>query len=175
MENLIIKKKQKINTHDALLERANFLGSFFGFNNKDDYLPENLSGNRKESVLHSTVEEQSDTGERIKIFNALLDETTSVYSLTMDNQENGKIVLNLNFNTDINARLLKPQQVCNMLQVSNYLLRKLVKQGKVRSYNFGRTRRFALVDVINFLDNSKNVVISGDYIQFNGRNSQSYH
>jgi excisionase family DNA binding protein len=49
------------------------------------------------------------------------------------------------------ARMLKPDEVTRMLQVSASRLAGLVRSGELRCYRIGRLRRFALADILDFL------------------------
>ena len=48
-------------------------------------------------------------------------------------------------------KMLKPQEVCGVLQVSVSTLTKLVKAGLIKSYRVGRLRRFRPEDVMEYL------------------------
>jgi excisionase family DNA binding protein len=61
------------------------------------------------------------------------------------------IVLNLQLETSFLAKMLKPVQICDMLQISKSTLRRLVKAGAFRSHRIGRMRRFAVEDVMEYL------------------------
>ncbi|HPL64531.1 MAG: helix-turn-helix domain-containing protein [Syntrophales bacterium] len=49
------------------------------------------------------------------------------------------------------ARMLKPEEVRHMLQISSSRLSGLLRSGELRSFRIGRLRRFALADILNFL------------------------
>jgi len=72
--------------------------------------------------------------------------------------EAGRIVFNFRLKTDDTLKLLTMDQVGQMLQVSKSFLIRLVKEKKIRSYKFGRLRRFLLTDVIDYLSFSEDQV-----------------
>ena len=79
-------------------------------------------------------------------------------AIEQPSQEDGRIVFNFRLQTDETLKMIKPEQVCKMLQVSKTFLVKLMRQGRIRSYKFGRLRRFLLSDVIDYLTASEDVL-----------------
>jgi excisionase family DNA binding protein len=61
------------------------------------------------------------------------------------------ICLNLHLETASSIKMLKSDQLCDMLQVSKSTLTRLVKAGLLRSHQIGRLRRFSAEDVMSFL------------------------
>jgi excisionase family DNA binding protein len=61
------------------------------------------------------------------------------------------IYLNLHFNEGPPQKMLKPSEICEMLQVSKNTLGKLLRDGAVKSYKIGRLRRFAAEDIMEYL------------------------
>jgi len=72
--------------------------------------------------------------------------------------EDGRIVFNFRLKTDDTLKLLTMEQVSQMLQVSKSFLLRLVRGKRIRSYKFGRLRRFLLTDVIDYLSSSEDQV-----------------
>ena len=66
-------------------------------------------------------------------------------------EENGQIVFNFHFNKMDSIRMLKPSQVCLMLQIGKGTLAGLVRSGHLGSYLIGSRRRFLFQDVMNYL------------------------
>lgn len=73
--------------------------------------------------------------------------------------EEGRVTFNFRLKTDETLKMLKPDQVCQMLQISRTFLAQLVRKKSIRSYKFGRLRRFLLADVIDYL--TRNEITSG--------------
>ncbi|MCE5212327.1 MAG: helix-turn-helix domain-containing protein, partial [Deltaproteobacteria bacterium] len=51
------------------------------------------------------------------------------------------------------VRMLAPNQVCQMLQVSRSFLQKIIHENRIKSYKLGRMRRFLLEDILEYLSN----------------------
>jgi excisionase family DNA binding protein len=60
-------------------------------------------------------------------------------------------VVQFQFASMIPLRLLKSSDVVQMLRISKYLLRKIVREGNLKSYKIGRLRRFLLDDILSYL------------------------
>jgi excisionase family DNA binding protein len=67
--------------------------------------------------------------------------------------EMAPIFLNIHFGGSPLQKMLKPGDICEMLQVSRHTLDRLVKTGCLKSYRIGRQRRFAVQDVMDYLAN----------------------
>ncbi len=78
-------------------------------------------------------------------------ETTKSMDLNLHQEEDGSIVFNFHLDLDHNLMMLKPDQVCRMMQISRHLLDRLVKEDKIKSYKLGRLRRFFLNDIVEAL------------------------
>ena len=78
-------------------------------------------------------------------------------SLDIQRHTEGQIIFNFQFKKVDIVRMLKAKHVCQMLEISNSLLMKLVKSKKIRSYKVGRLRRFLLQDVLDYLSRSEEV------------------
>lgn len=74
--------------------------------------------------------------------------------LSMDQTKEGQFTVNFRFDTVGALRMLKPEQVCDMLQISKSFLTKLVRTQTLRSYKMGRLRRFSLEDVLEYCANT---------------------
>ncbi|MGR3179344.1 MAG: helix-turn-helix domain-containing protein [Candidatus Anammoxibacter sp.] len=167
MEKLCIVKRRKRFINDTTIERPSILSSFFKTVKERNDVPGNLNKNKNETLAFFLNDKQTDMLKNSSYFEPLLKGTIGGYNLTMDNQDNGQIVFNLNFNETVNIKLLKPKQVCKMLQISRYFLRKLVKQNKIRSFNIGRLIRFDLNNVLDFISKSENISTSENIVNFN--------
>ena len=157
MEKFCIVKRRKKNTEidSAIVNgNANLLNSFFK-DNSSVQKPSHIVENKESIINFSLTSEQGNIIKNSNHFNSILNGTASGYNLTVENNEDGRIILNLNFEKIENVNLLKPKQVCKMLQVSRYFLRKLAKQKEITSFKIGSLRRFALKDVLDFISKSK--------------------
>jgi excisionase family DNA binding protein len=88
-----------------------------------------------------------------------LDGESSGVSLDKVQHANGQVVFHFQFKRVDTVKMLKTQHVCQMLQISESLLMRLVKDKKIRSYKVGRLRRFLLEDILDYLSKSEDIVI----------------
>ena len=72
-------------------------------------------------------------------------------SLELRRNGNGPIVFNFHFRRGDTIRMLKPEHVCQMLQVGKGVLAGLILSGDLKCYRIGRMRRFLLRDILEFL------------------------
>lgn len=52
------------------------------------------------------------------------------------------------------VRMLNTKSVCEMLQISRSHVAKLIREKHIKSYKIGRSRRFSLEDVLEFVNKS---------------------
>lgn len=86
---------------------------------------------------------------------SLLDETLGDAGLEIERGKEGQLILNLNFEKQHAVKMLRPDQACQMLQISRSFLMKLVKEKRIKSYKIGRLRRFSLEDILEYLTQSE--------------------
>ena len=67
----------------------------------------------------------------------------------------GRIILNFRLNESSTVRMLRFDQVCQILQISRSFLQKLVHEKTLKSYKLGRLRRFAMEDILDYLIRSE--------------------
>lgn len=82
---------------------------------------------------------------------SMLDEASGDAVLDIQQGKDGRIIFNFNFKKAHPVKMLKSDQVCQMLQISRSSLTKLVRGKKIKSYKIGRLRRFSLEDVLEYL------------------------
>jgi excisionase family DNA binding protein len=61
------------------------------------------------------------------------------------------IFLNLHFNDGHLPKMLRPREICDILQVSRNTVDKLVRTGRIKSVRVGRLIRFSAEDVWDYL------------------------
>jgi excisionase family DNA binding protein len=61
------------------------------------------------------------------------------------------IFLNVHLDATLPSRMLKTDNVCEILQVSKQTVMRLAKAGIIRSHRIGRLRRFCPEDVMEYL------------------------
>jgi excisionase family DNA binding protein len=122
-------------------------------------------GNPPETWVHDNDQilsfeltpEQSEIVQSNQYIRSLLNQTSGNLSLDVQRGESGQLILNFYEQKVHRVTMLKPDEVCQMLQVSKWFLMKLVREKKMRSYKMGRLRRFSLEDVLEYLAGSEEV------------------
>lgn len=113
------------------------------------------------SVISITMtKEQSDLLQQSEYIKDLLSGKKNDPALDIKITSDGRLSLNYRFSDSLLIRMLAPNQVCQMLQVSRSFLQKLIHENKLKSYKLGRMRRFLLEDILEYLSND------ADFIQF---------
>ena len=107
------------------------------------------------TVSITMTEEQSIMLNKCDYIRELLTQTRIDPALDAKINADGKIVLNFHFNNSMSLRMLRCDQVCQMLQISRSFLQKLIHENKLKSYKIGWLRRFLLEDILDFLLNNK--------------------
>ena len=150
-------------------------------------LPDNLSDNLPSEVaISSTAINNHVEFSDKKIVEEFMDKSSSVISITMTKEQSallqqseyikellsgaksdpsldiklthdGRISLNYRFNDSLLLRMLSPNQVCQMLQISRSFLQKIINEKKLNSYKLGRMRRFLLEDILEYLSSDTEV------------------
>lgn len=96
-----------------------------------------------------------------KLIDYLSADTLHDIFINTNSTDDRYIIFNFHVNTSDSVRLLKVDQVCEMLQVSRRFLSNLVKSKKIKSYKMGGLRRFSFDDILMFLaeseDTQKNI------------------
>jgi excisionase family DNA binding protein len=101
------------------------------------------------------TKEQSDILQKSEYIKDLLDEKKNDPKLDVNLNNEGLIILKLHLNNSLLPRMLRCDQVCQMLQISRSFLQKLIHENKLKSYKIGRLRRFLLEDILEFLLNNE--------------------
>lgn len=66
--------------------------------------------------------------------------------------EDEKLIIQLQFESVTPTRLLKVEEVVQMLRIGKGYVNKLIKGGQLKCYRFGRLRRILLDDVLTYLE-----------------------
>ena len=112
---------------------------------------EAVVGRKKDAISFQLTPEQSDMIRSGDFVPYLSNGIAKGAALSVREQANGQINLSFYFDRVNTLRLLKANQVCEMLQISRSYLGKLIRTKKLKSYKIGGLRRFALEDIIDFL------------------------
>jgi len=70
---------------------------------------------------------------------------------------NVSVFFNFHLSKPESIRLLRTDQVCEMLQISKSFLTNLIRNKKIRSYKMGGLRRLSFDDVLIFLTESEDI------------------
>jgi excisionase family DNA binding protein len=119
----------------------------------DKKIVEEFMDNSSSVICITMTKEQSDLLQQSEYIKELLNGTKSDPSLDIKITPDGRLSLNYRFNDSLLLRMLAPNQVCQMLQVSRSFLQKLIHENKIKSYKLGRMRRFLLEDILEYLSN----------------------
>jgi excisionase family DNA binding protein len=111
--------------------------------------------NSRHVVSITMTQEQSNLLQKSEYIKDLLDEKKNDPILDVKLNNEGRIILKLHLNNSLSLRMLRCDQVCQMLQISRSFLQKLIHENKLKSYKIGRLRRFLLEDILEFLLNKE--------------------
>jgi excisionase family DNA binding protein len=117
--------------------------------------PETWVHDNDQILSFELTPEQSEIVQSNQYVKSLLNQTSGNLSLDVQQGEHGQLILNFYAQKADTVRMLKPDDVCEMLQVSKWFLMKLVREKQMRSYKMGRLRRFSLEDVLEYLTRSE--------------------
>jgi excisionase family DNA binding protein len=120
-------------------------------------VPETSPGNKEEELSVKLTPEQYSLVESSQYVKYFLDGEAKGVSLDVQHDHDGQIVFNFQFKKADTVRMLTSKHVCQMLQISNTLLIKLARAGKIKSYKIGKLRRFLLEDILSYLAESEEV------------------
>jgi excisionase family DNA binding protein len=119
----------------------------------DKKIVEEFMDNSSSVICITMTKEQSLLLQQSEYIKELLNGTKSDPALDIKITPDGRLSLNYRFNDSLLLRMLAPNQVCQMLQVSRSFLQKLIHENKIKSYKLGRMRRFLLEDILEYLSN----------------------
>jgi excisionase family DNA binding protein len=119
----------------------------------DKKIVEEFIDNSSSVISIIMTKEQSALLQQSEYIKELLSGTKNDPSFDIKINADGQLAINFRFNDSLLLRMLAPNQVCQMLQVSRSFLQKLVHEKKINSYKLGRMRRFLLEDILEYLSN----------------------
>jgi len=119
----------------------------------DKKIVEEFIDNSSSVISIIMTKEQSALLQQSEYIKELLSGTKNDPSFDIKLNADGQLAINFRFNDSLLLRMLAPNQVCQMLQVSRSFLQKLVHEKKINSYKLGRMRRFLLEDILEYLSN----------------------
>lgn len=119
----------------------------------DKKIVEEFVDNATSVISIIMTKEQSVLLQQSEYIKDLLNGTKSDPALDIKITPDGRLSFNYHFNDSLLLRMLAPNQVCQMLQVSRSFLQKMVHENRIKSYKLGRMRRFLLEDILEYLSN----------------------
>ena len=119
----------------------------------DKKIVEEFVDNDSSVISIIMTKEQSNLLQQSEYIKELLSGVKNDPSLDIKLTPDGRLCFNYHFNDSLTIRMLAPNQVCQMLQVSRSFLQKIIHDNKVKSYKLGRMRRFLLEDILEYLSN----------------------
>jgi excisionase family DNA binding protein len=81
-------------------------------------------------------------------------------SATMLQHRDEPIVIKFEFESISPVRLLKVEEVMQMLRISKSSLNKIIREGTLKSYRFGRLRRIMLADILSYLEDHRELAVN---------------
>ncbi len=151
MEKICIVKRRNKSIQEIGRETTHVLTNNFNTQRNKDYIFKELNEDKNHVLSFNLTPEQCDSIRPNGHIQSLLNEKSADLSLDIQQHNNGQIISKFDFKKDKAVKLPKTKHVCQMLQISTSLLRKLVKEEKIKSYKLGRLRRFSLEDIIEYL------------------------
>jgi excisionase family DNA binding protein len=164
MEKICIVKRRQQNTQNEVKVT---MQDDQTFNIHSEEAQNNITSNTKGLPEKKIVEEYNDesghvisiimTNEQSSMLQSseyirdLLSGRRSDPSLYLNRSPDGRIICNFCLHESPSVRMLRFDQVCQMLQISRSFLQKLVHEKTLKSYKLGRLRRFAMDDILDYL------------------------
>jgi excisionase family DNA binding protein len=109
-------------------------------------------------VSITMTQEQTHMLQKSEDMKQLLDGTIKDAAFNIKHNTDGLMLLNLRFNESPLMRMLRINQVCEILQISRSFLTRIIRDGKIRSYKVGRLRRFLWADILEYLQSNEQLV-----------------
>ena len=169
MEKLcIVKRRQQYSQYKDYQERQNSLSSTL----KSADLMGNIKVGDSTSYFHQKIvedfncyyghivsitmtQEQTNMLQTSEYIKELLDGTIKDPAFNIKRNTDGLMLLDLRFNKSPLLRMLRVNQVCEILQVSRSFLTRMIRDEKMKSYKVGRLRRFLWADVLEYLQSNE--------------------
>jgi excisionase family DNA binding protein len=132
-----------------------------GTGSSDKKIVEQFTDHSASVISIVMTKEQSNLLQESEYIKELLSGVKSDPALDIKLTPDGRLSFNYRFQDSLLIRMLAPNQVCQMLQVSRSFLQKIVNENKLKSYKLGKMRRFLLEDILEYLSSD------AEFAQFN--------
>jgi excisionase family DNA binding protein len=151
MEKICIVKRRKKYLPEVGVGNSYSFADNHAIQKKEGYFLGELPEENKHVLSFGLTPEQNEKIQSNDHIKSLLSGMTRSVSLNVQQCEQGQIVFKFHFDNTETVKMLKPEHVCQMLQISKSFLSKLVTANKIRSYKLGRLRRFSMSDILEYL------------------------
>jgi excisionase family DNA binding protein len=120
----------------------------------DHLIFKEVAGNEEQIFSIELTPQQSRVVQSMNCIKDLLSGKHHGVKMSMEETNDGKTAFNFHFKPVYTTRMLNTRDVALMLQISNSMLYRLIKEKEIKSYKVGQLRRFLLEDVVQYLSNS---------------------
>ncbi|MBM4055186.1 MAG: helix-turn-helix domain-containing protein [Planctomycetes bacterium] len=157
MEKLCIVKRRKQGFLENDFNALSVLSNHADIHSAENSTTQEPLHQDNNVITFRLTQEQCDVVKSNEYINSLTNTTSNDSLLHLRQQSAGQIIFKFYLEKPDSLKMLKPRQVCQMLQISKSYLKKLVLNQKIKSYKLGKLRRFSMDDVLDYL--AKNVEI----------------
>ncbi|MBP1749828.1 MAG: Helix-turn-helix domain [Deltaproteobacteria bacterium] len=126
----------------------------FNIQDGDHLIFKEVAGEEEQIFSIQLSPEQSQVVQSMNCIKDLLSGKHHGVKMSMEETADGSTAFNFHFKPVYTTRMLNPNDVAVMLQISKSMLYRLVKRREIKSYKIGKLRRFLLEDVVDYLSNS---------------------
>ncbi len=126
----------------------------FDIHDGDHLIFKEVAGEEEQIFSIQLSPQQSQVVQSMNCIKDLLSGKHHGVKMSMEQTADGKTAFNFHFKPVYTTRMLNPQDVAIMLQISKSMLYRLVKEKELKSYKIGKLRRFLLEDVVEYLSGS---------------------
>ncbi len=126
----------------------------FNIQDGDHLIFKEVAGEEEQVFSIQLSQEQSLVVQSMNCIKDLLSGRHHGVKMSMEEDSDGSTAFNFHFKPVYTTRMLSPNDVAVMLQISKSMLYRLVKDREIKSYKIGKLRRFLLEDVVDYLSSS---------------------
>jgi excisionase family DNA binding protein len=126
----------------------------FNISDGDHLIFKEVAGDEEQIFSIELTPQQSRVVQSMNCIKDLLSGKHHGVKMSMEETNDGKTAFNFHFKPVYTTRMLNTRDVALMLQISNSMLYRLIKEKEIKSYKVGQLRRFLLEDVVQYLSNS---------------------
>jgi len=126
----------------------------FNIQDGDHLIFKEVAGEEEQIFSIQLSPQQSQIVQSMNCIKDLLSGKHHGVKMSMEQTADGSTAFNFHFKPVYTTRMLNPNDVSTMLQISKSMLYRLVKEKEIKSYKIGKLRRFLLEDVVDYLSGS---------------------